>query len=328
MGDDEPPLSSKEGLLEKMIRIELTKCSEPILSPEEERFKGRYSSIRNPGGVKYNGEIILLPTVRHISDNTSRLHIARSSNGHNFTLEEKPFINLNQDSLKGVEDARIIKVGEEYYITFTEFKGKQKDNRGIVKNTTRIGMVKTKDFETYYDRKIILDSFGNNKNGVIIQNKNGFYVIHRPFTGEQGEKPSARIAFTKDFENFEDKGIYFSPRTGMWDNARVGLNTPPVPIGQGKVLALYHGATIRKNIYRLGGLILDENDPRLILARSENPLIKPELEWETSGGMTGVEIPNVVFTCNLIPLGNGKFVTYYSGADKYLGLAKLKVIHI
>lgn len=306
-----------------MIKIEVMKHSEPILSPEDGRFNGKYSSIRNPGGIMYNREIILLPTVRHTSDNKSRLHVARSADGYNFILEEKPFIDLNQDSRMGVEDARITKIGDTYYIAFTEFK--ETDGKTYI--TTRIGVVKTKDFKTYTDRKIILDTYKNNKNGVIIPDKNGgFYVIHRPFTGVEGEISSARIAWTNDFKTFKDLGVYFSPRNGKWDNARVGLNTPPIPIGNGKELELYHGASVRKNIYRLGGLIIDEKNPRLILARSEEPLIKPEFVWETHGGVNGVEIPNVVFTCNLIPLGNNEFVTYHSGADKYLGMTKLRVI--
>ena len=124
--------------------------------------------------------------------------------------------------------------------------------------------------------------------------------------------------------------MYFSPRPGKWDNARVGMNTPPVPIGRGKMLSLYHGATIRKNIYRLGGIITDEDDPRLIRARSsgEETIIQPELYWETDGGINGAEVPNVVFTCNLIPLGDNEYVTYYSGADKHLGVAKLRVTHL
>ena len=247
MGDDDPPSSKREGKLERMIKIDVKKYPEPILTPEDTKFNGQYSSMRNPGGVMHNGEIILLLTVRHTSDNKSRLHIAKSSDGHNFTLEEKPSIDLNPDSLMGVEDARITKIGETYHILFTQFK----ETDGQTYNTTRIGHIQTKDFKTYTDRRIILDDYKNNKNGVILPNKEGFYVVHRPFTGDPNERPSAKIAWTKDFENFEDLGVYFSPRPGKWDNARVGMNTPPVPIGRGKMLSLYHGATIRKNIYRL-----------------------------------------------------------------------------
>lgn len=309
--------------IEKMI-IEVKKYSRPVLSPDWKKFKDEYSSLRNSGGILYDkktNQIILLVTARHKKDGKSRLHIAESYDGYNFRLEKEPFIDLDADSLMGVEDPRISKIGEEYYITFTAFK--ETDNKTY--NITRIGLVKTKDFKTYTDRQIILDQYGNNKNCVIFKTPNyeGFYAIHRPFFNISREKSAACMARTMDFKKWEDLGILFKPREGMWDSARVGINTPPVKIGRKKLFMLYHGAD-EKNIYRLGGITLDENNPKKIIWRSKEPIISPELEWETSGGRFGAEVPNVVFTCNLIPLNKHEFLTYHSGADKYLGRAIIK----
>lgn len=304
-----------------MINIEVEKYPKPILSPKWKEFHKKFSSIRNSGGIIYDKgikQIILLVTVRHKTDNKSRLHIAKSYDGKTFKLEEKPFIDLNQDSLMGVEDARISKIGDEYFITYTEFK----ETNDLTYNITRIGLVKTKDFKTYTDRKIILNKWGNNKNCIIFQDENSqkFYAIHRPFSGASDEKSAAYILKTKDFQEWEDLGVFLEPREGMWDSVRVGINSPPINIGKDMLFMLYHGADIETNTYKIGGIIIDKNNPKKILWRSKKPLIEPELRWEIQG-----EVPNVVFTCNLIPLGNNEFVTYHSGADKYLGMTKLKV---
>ena len=189
----------------KLINITVQKNPEPILCPE--MFNGEYSSIRNPGAFIYNNQIGLLCTVRSSSDNKSRLHLAWSKNRKDFILDKNPFIDTDQDSKMGVEDARIIKIGQEYYITFTAFKALDEKNK---KNTTRIGLIRTKNFKTHYGRKIILNGYGNNKNCVIFQNKNSpnFYIIHRPFNQSKEERPSARLAVTKDFEKIQDLGIF------------------------------------------------------------------------------------------------------------------------
>ena len=97
-----------------------------------------------------------------------------------------------------------------------------------------------------------------------------------------------------------------------------------VKIGKGLLFSMYHGAEEKTNKYSLGGIIMDENHPERILWRSEKPIITPELWWETDGGSKKAEVPNVVFTCNLIPW-EGKFITYHSGADKYLGRTDLEI---
>ncbi len=315
-------INRKISKIEKMI-IGVEKYPNPILSPEWEEFEDKYSSLRNSGGIyhKEKESIILLVTVRHKKDNKSRLHVAKSQDGYNFKLEEEPFIDLNADSLLGVEDPRISKIKDEYYITFTSFKEMYETG-----NTTRIGLVKTKDFKTYTDRQIILDHYSNNKNCVIfkIPSYEGFYIIHRPFIKNSKEKAAAYIARTIDFKNWEDLGVFLKPRKRMWDSARVGINTPPIRISRNRLFMLYHGAD-EQNTYRLGGIIIDENNPKNVIWRSKEPIITPELKWETSGGSSGAEVPNVVFTCNLIPLTNNEFLTYHSGADKYLGRALIRI---
>ncbi len=329
MGDEDPPnlKEEKESRLERMIKIDVVKHPEPVITPD--MCREGVTSARNPAATKHNGKYILPLTIRSI-DTISRIHLARSDDGYNFKVDRNPFINTDKNATKGVEDPRTTKINGEYYITFTAFKGKELDKRGKKVNTTRIGLVKTKDFETYFDRKIILDQHGNNKNCVIFKNGDpGFYVIHRPFFGGRKERAAAYIARTKDFETWEDMGVFLEPREGMWDSERVGVNTPPILIKLTKncefnraLFMLYHGAD-KENIYRMGYILVNPNDPTKILERSEEALISPDKDSEIGRGSYSAEVKNVVFGQGTVPYEKDTIRAYYGGADMYIHLADL-----
>ena len=94
------------------MNIQVKKHSEPILKPED--FE-EFTSIRNPGAIRFKDKILLLVTVRH-KNRISKLHIAKSKNGKKFELEQIPFIDNDENSALGVEDARITKIDNEYFI--------------------------------------------------------------------------------------------------------------------------------------------------------------------------------------------------------------------
>lgn len=64
-------------------------------------------------------------------------------------------------------------------------------------------------------------------------------------------------------------------------------------------------------------MLLDKKDPTKILSRQSEPILEPELDWEVNG-----YIPNVVFSCGHVRLGDDLLV-YYGGADTVIGVAKL-----
>jgi predicted GH43/DUF377 family glycosyl hydrolase len=52
-----------------------------------------------------------------------------------------------------------------------------------------------------------------------------------------------------------------------------------------------------------------------VLARAEKPIFVVEREWEKMG-----QVPNVVFVAGMVRDGN-RWLFYYGGADKYIGVA-------
>ncbi len=105
-----------------------------------------------------------------------------------------------------------------------------------------------------------------------------------------------------------------------WEAYRIGGGTVPVRIPDG-LLTFYHGVELYTNggrCYRAGAMVLDADDPRRVLSRSETPIFGPETEDERVG-MVG----NVVFP-TAAQRRDGGVDVYYGMADSRIGVAHLK----
>ena len=82
---------------------------------------------------------------------------------------------------------------------------------------------------------------------------------------------------------------------------------------------LYHGVDAR-NVYRVGALLLDLEDPCHILARTPDPILEPEYGYETRGLVpSGVVFP----TGNVVV--DGTLYVYYGAADTSVGVATARL---
>ncbi len=80
-------------------------------------------------------------------------------------------------------------------------------------------------------------------------------------------------------------------------------------------MLIYNGAD-DELVYRTGVVVFDRKDPRKVLTGVTNRLFAPNLTWEKVG-----QVPNVVFVEGMVRQGN-RFLFYYGGADKYIGVAE------
>jgi predicted GH43/DUF377 family glycosyl hydrolase len=92
---------------------------------------------------------------------------------------------------------------------------------------------------------------------------------------------------------------------------------PPIITPKG-ILLIYNGAD-ENLVYSTGWVLFDRRDPRVVLARAEQPFISPELDWEREG-----QVPNVIFTEGLIE-EKDSLLLYYGGADKYIGAMRARI---
>jgi predicted GH43/DUF377 family glycosyl hydrolase len=213
----------------------------------------------------------------------------------------------------GCEDPRITEFEDRFYMTYTAYDGE---------NPPRVAMTSI-SVENFLRRqwnwtKPVLISLPDvdDKDACIIKNKKGKYIVfHR-----LGSDIWIDVVDKMDFgENkFLDGKAVAKPRPDKWDNVKLGISAPPIETDKGFLL-LYHGVSEPGFKYKVGAMLLDDDDPTKILARTDEPIFEPVMPYEIEG-----EIPNVVFPCGAVVIGETLFV-YYGGADKVIGVATIKL---
>jgi len=242
-------------------------------------------------------------------DNISRFGYASSTDG--FRIDErlsKPIFDTGGEfELKGCEDPRITKIGKEYYMFYTAYNG----------HVAQIGqaVIKVDDFLAHkwrWGKRIYPFPRVDNKDVVLFPEKiNGKWVIYHRIS------PHVWVAYSDDLVHWKDSNIVISPRSNSWENDKVGGGAPPIKTPRGW-LFIYH-AKDKKEVYRLGFVIVDSNNPEKVIYRSKEPILEPGEEFEKTG-----EVSNVVFTCGAFVKGMRLFV-YYGGADKVICVATQKL---
>jgi len=275
----------------------------PILSPVPEHlWENKF--VFNCA-VVFDGELFHMLYRAQGADMVSRIGYAVSVDGVRFNRLEKPvFTPASKEELYGVEDPRITKIGDKYYMLYTAYSPKG----------PRVALASTKNFITWERYGIVIKDEVNNKDAALFPEKiNGRYVMMHRF------EPDIWLAFSDDLINWGDYVSIAGPRQGYWDNLKIGAGAPPIKTPYGWLL-LYHGVEdASRPIYRLGFMLLDLNDPTKVLKRSEEPILEPEEEWEVFGG-----VPNVVFSDAMVEY-KGKYYVYYGAADNYIALATIDV---
>jgi beta-1,2-mannobiose phosphorylase / 1,2-beta-oligomannan phosphorylase len=272
----------------------------PILTPTKNKWESKH--VLNCGACKYKNKIYLL--YRAIGeDNISRFGLAVSKDG--YTIDERfpePIYEPKFEFEKrGVEDPRITKIGNTYYIVYSGFWDiLDGDNR------TRIILAKTRNFKNFKFSTVLRGE--NNKDGALFPKKfKGKHIlIHR-------RMPNIWIGYSEDFSKWENHKILMRVRENKWDSLRIGAGPPPVKTKQGWLM-IYHG-TDNNDVYRLGAAMLDIKNPAVILKRLDEPILEPSEPWEKVG-----LVNNVVFSCGMVQIKN-KYFVYYGGGDSYIGVA-------
>ena len=205
----------------------------------------------------------------------------------------------------GIEDPRITQIDDVYYITYVAVSP-----RGICTCT-----MTTKDFETFERQGVMLPP--DNKDVVLFPEKIGgqYVAIHRPMPSVAFSIPQIWIARSPDLTHWGNHQQLLSGDAAQSD--RIGGGTPPVRTERGW-LTIYHGNERipigsdgqLKVRYTGGALLLDLNDPTILLAQTPEPIIVPTTPYETTGF-----VDNVVFPTAIIERDD-QFLVYNGAADE------------
>ena len=287
------------------------KVAAPVYDPASRRLEIAQWD-RDGDGIDVSDPRMVVAEGRTWLTSISHLRVARSRDGIHFDVEPRPAMSAATSYEGfGVEDPRITRLGDTYWINYTAVSP-----YGIA-----TGLASTKDFRTFERHGIIFPP--NNRDVTIFPERIGgrFYALHRPMPAGLGEV-AMWSASSADMTSWGEHRIVAMPRSGQWDDLKVGGGAVPFPVRWNDTdawLAVYHGVTKSSGAYSLGALLLARDDPSRVLARSRDPILKPEADYEREGFYGGV-----VFTCGLLA-EDDRVRVYYGAADGVTAVADLSL---
>jgi len=253
----------------------------------------------------------------------------------------------------GIEDPRIVKIEDLYYLTYTAYNGYNAlgalatstdlvhfERKGLVvpqitydefhRLAEAKGIINEK-YLRYNEHMRIFEAEGKelmiwDKNLIFFPRKiNGqFFFLHRI-------KPDMQIVVSvnslseltpKFWENYFlhfNEYIVLAPKYEH-EVSYIGGGCPPIETEEGWLL-IYHGVhdTVKGYVYSACAALLDLKDPRKELARLPYPLFKPEYSWELRG-----EVNNVCFPTGSALFGDDLYI-YYGAADESIACASVQL---
>ncbi|MEI7498238.1 MAG: pesticidal protein Cry7Aa [Candidatus Falkowbacteria bacterium] len=321
-----------------------------ILEPTQNVFETR--AVLNPA-VFQNGDDVHI-IYRALDENyLSCLGYARLS-GPTTVVERwnKPFMSpkLKAES-KGMEDPRIVKIEDTYYMTYVAHDGKNAVSyyaegpslfelkrkhcispKIMYKEAGEIFRYqKLKD--DYYFYEAFYKEFGG-KN-VLIWHKDCVLFpekVNGDFKMLQRILPDIQIISFNDFSQLKEKYFwihYLLDELGdnvvleseyTFEERNVGGGCPPIKTPDGWLM-IYHGVheTNQTRIYSAGAALLDLENPGKLIAKLKTPLFTPTNEAESTG-----MVNNVVFPTGTAQFGDDLYI-YYGAADTRITVAKVSM---
>ncbi|MDQ5962430.1 MAG: beta,2-mannobiose phosphorylase / 1,2-beta-oligomannan phosphorylase [Patescibacteria group bacterium] len=287
----------------------------PILAPREGK-DWEALGVFNPAAVDIDDTVHIYYRAA-TKTNVSTIGHATAKDGIHIDFRtEEPIYKarteeegIGRTEYAGCEDPRIVRIEDMLYMTYTGYNGKQPR---VALSTISVNDFKENKYENW-SLPIAISPMGvDDKDACLVPKKfkNGYLIFHRV-----AHHLCADYIETLDFtkERLDQCIDVFGPRPGMWDGLKVGIAGPPLETEKGWIL-FYHGIS-ELGEYRMGAVLLDKDDPTIVIGRTASPLFEPEEEYEKAG-----IVPNVVFPCGNLVRGDKVYI-YYGGADYVVGVA-------
>lgn len=321
----------------------------PILK-QRIAWEDRY--VYNPAAIVKDGKVFLIYRAQGSDadgrfDRASRLGLAWSDDGVNFTRAAEPVLYPDRDAMRryewpgGCEDPRVVETEDGTYIlTYTAFDGA----------IARLAVASSPDLVHW--RKHWL-AFGKARGGRYRQlwSKSGAIV-----TELRDGRPIAKRIDGKYWMYWGDTDVYLATsddlidwtpltdrrersgpsrfllkvgamrlkrllavRPGSFDSQLVESGPPPILTDAG-IVFIYNSANrddpaLPKGGYAAGQALIDPADPTRVIARTESYFLRPERDFERIG-----QVDNVVFVEGLVRLRDRDLI-YYGAADTFIGAA-------
>lgn len=243
----------------------------------------------------------------------------------------------------GMEDPRLVKIDDAYYLTYIAFDGK--NALGAVATSTdlrhfeRCGIIVPKityhDFDLFTRNKPRLNKkyLSYNPGANILMDKDLVFFprrINGKLTFLHRIKPDIQVAAVNELselnENYwKDYFIHFNQHILLsskyaHEAEYVGSGCPPVETEHGWLL-IYHGVKTAEKGYEYSccAALLDIDDPKKEIARLSYPLFKPEEDYELKG-----DVDDVCFPTGAVIIDDALYI-YYGAADELIACASVSL---
>ena len=274
--------------------------------------EGHVSSLTfRTGTIATGGGLTVDPTARHAS--IPRIcHRVSGPDGDHVELIFKPEEDLSERVIfpvtesqsNGIEDARFVEFGDgnrkTYYATYTAYSGR----------AIRSELIETGDFTSFRLAPL---------RGAAARNK-GMALFPRKIRGKYAmiarqDNENLYLIYSDDLYTWDGGQAVLKPQF-PWEFVQIGNCGSPIELDEGWLLLTHGVGPVRR--YSIGAALLDKGDPSRVLARSREPLLRPE-PAEREG-----YVPNVVYTCGAMR-HNDTIILPYAVSDTFSNLATIKI---
>jgi len=219
-------------------------------------------------------------------------------------ISERVIFPVTESQSNGIEDARFVPFSDggrtTYYATYTAYKG----------SAIRSELVETADFLSFRMTPL---------QGTAARNK-GMALFPRKIDGKYAmiarqDNENLYLIYSDDLYKWDGGQAILKPQF-PWEFVQIGNCGSPIELEEGWLLLTHGVGPVRK--YSIGAALLDKHDPSRVLARSSEPLLRPELS-EREG-----YVPNVVYTCGAMT-HNDQLILPYAVSDTYSNFATIQI---
>jgi predicted GH43/DUF377 family glycosyl hydrolase len=274
--------------------------------------EGHVSSLTfRAGTIAADGSLTVDPTARLASSPRVSRRISNPDGEQvelTFNLEEelseRVIFPITESQSNGIEDARFVEFRDEnrktYYATYTAYNGR----------AIRSELIETRDFMSFRLTPL---------KGAAARNK-GMALFPRKIGGKYAmiarqDNENLYLIYSDDLYTWDGGQAILKPEF-PWEFVQIGNCGSPIELDEGWLLLTHGVGPVRK--YSIGAALLDKNDPSKVLARSREPLLRPEPS-EREG-----YVPNVVYTCGAMR-HNDQIILPYAVSDTFSNFATIKI---
>jgi predicted GH43/DUF377 family glycosyl hydrolase len=277
--------------------------------------EGHVSSLTfRAGTIAADGAVTVDPTMRLASTPT----VDRRAPGPagdavevNFRpdedISERVIFPVTPSQSNGIEDARFVEFDhgdrKTFYATYTAYSGV----------AIRSELIETRDFASFR-MSPLTGSASHNK---------GMALFPRKIAGKfamVGRQDNENLYLLSSDDLFSwDGGVALLQPQFPWEIVQIGNCGSPIELDEGWLLLTHGVGPVRK--YSIGAALLDKRDPSKVLARSREPLLRPEPS-EREG-----YVPNVVYTCGAMR-HNDQIILPYAVSDTFSNFATIKIVDL